>query len=152
MTEDLEMVQQSQLQRDEQYYNMGYREAFQSAMERKDSEANKIGLQLGYTLMDPNAKLEGYRWTARALELDDRNLECQANLIGEVLERIHLETKTLEESSEIRRVLSEACAFIKTTKPQETMCSDSINKIPKKTSLKECMDKLEIWACKLYSF
>ena len=151
MTEDLEIVQQSQLRRDEQYYNMGYREAFQSAMKRKDSEAKKIGFQLGYSLMNYNAKLEGYRWTARALELDDKNLECQSNLIGEVLERIHLETEMLEEPTELRRVLSEAYTSIKATKPQETNFGDRISKNRNETSLKECMDKLETGACK-FSF
>ena len=90
MTEDLEIVQQSQLQKDEAFYNMSYREAFQSAMERTDPEAKKLGFQLGYTLLSSNAKLEGFNWTARVLELDDKSLESQSSsnmeTIGEVLE------------------------------------------------------------------
>ena len=156
MTEDLEIVQQSQLQRDEAFYNMSYREAFQSAMERTDPEAKKLGFQLGYTLLSSNAKLEGFNWTARVLELDDKSLESQSSsnmeTIGEVLERIHLGTEMAEEPNEIKKVLSDVYTSLKVTTPHETVCSDSISNTRKKTSLKECMDRLETGACKLSPF
>ncbi|KAI6651680.1 hypothetical protein LOD99_4928 [Oopsacas minuta] len=145
MTEDLEVVQLSQLQTDKQYYNMGYREACQSALEVEDQEAKKIGFHLGYILIEPHAKLEGYTWVLNSLGIEmEGKLPVNIDAIESVLEKIQIETQPVEESAEIRKILHTRLTAETT---QQIIYAETPNSNKGKIiNLQECMKKLEIRA------
>ena len=139
MTEELEIVQLTQLQKDTQYYNMGYREAYQSALEVEDMEAKKTGFQLGFLLMYPPARREGYNWVLESLGLEVEGGEkelasSKVDTIKIILERIRLETDQIKEPDEIRRIFSSHLTSQIT--PQD--CSNR-----KTQSLADCKKELE---------
>eukprot|EP00800_Vazella_pourtalesii_P018480 TRINITY_DN5959_c0_g1_i1.p2 TRINITY_DN5959_c0_g1~~TRINITY_DN5959_c0_g1_i1.p2 ORF type:complete len:148 (+),score=29.01 TRINITY_DN5959_c0_g1_i1:758-1201(+) len=110
MTEELEVAQLTQLQKDTQCYNMGYRQAYQAALAVEDMEAKNTGFQLGYILMNPPAKREGCNWVVESLGLkvEGRKDELTSSkaTIGLILERIRLETDQVKEPVKMRKVLS----------------------------------------------
>ena len=145
MTEELKVVQLTQLQKDTQYYNMGYREAYQSTIGVEDMEAKKTGFQLGYILMNPPAKREGYNWVVESLGLEveggeNKLTSSKADTIEIILERIRLETDQVKESVEIRKILSSHL----TSQITPLKCNTR-----KTQSLTECKQELEAGASAL---
>ena len=147
MTEELDIVQNTQVLTDQKLHNMGYREGYQSAIEQVNFKVKNIGVQLGFNLINPVSKVEGLKWTNNALGLGEVSSEnvcfrCNTGLISRTLDQISIEVQLAEEPSQIRSIFYEALASNKEAAP-------STENFHNAQSLKECMSILETGANKL---